>query len=105
MKLLPGMAWEITIEMVSHKEVDFIVHVRRGSDRLEIHRKRLKAKKGEALEALEARAWARLIKSGDKQLEELGLATVGNAVFGAECVEPVGVGPRDDDRGPAGEAR
>lgn len=98
MRLAPGIAWEIEISMVSPTEVDFTIYARKGEVRVEMHKKRLRAKKGETSIALEARAWARLINIGDKQLVELGLATVGDGVSGTVGMESVGVGPGDDGR-------
>ncbi len=98
MKLAPGIAWEIVIKMVSLTEVEFSITAVNGEARVPMQSKRLRAKKGESPVALEARAWARLINIGDVQLEELGLATVGNGVSGTVGMEPVGVGPGDDVR-------
>jgi hypothetical protein len=98
MKLAPGIAWEIVIEMVSPTEVDFIINARKGNDRMEMQRRRLRAKKGETPIGLEARAWRRLINISDKQLEELGLATVGDGVSSTVGMESLGLGPGDDGR-------
>lgn len=98
MKLAPGVAWEIVIKMESPTVVEFSITAVKGEARIPMQSKRLRAKKGETSTALEARAWARLINISDIQLEELGLATVGDGVSGTVGMEPVGVGPGDDAR-------